>query len=244
MRALTIAEILNIWESGAASPPVERALLLLSAACDDLTHEQLARLSVGERDARLLTLREQIFGRQLDGLANCPACGERAAFQFTGADVQIAPDDRQTENLTVTHGDFQVIFRLPNSSDLAELSSQASVAANRLELVAGCLLSVRHLGEAISVGQLPEEVIVAIAERMSKADPQADIQLALTCPRCGHNWIALFDIAEFFWMELSALARRLLREVHTLASAYNWHEAEILALSPVRRQAYLEMVGT
>ena len=32
-------------------------------------------------------------------------------------------------------------------------------------------------------------------------------------------------------------------EVHALASAYHWHERDILALSPVRRQAYLELLG-
>jgi hypothetical protein len=33
-----------------------------------------------------------------------------------------------------------------------------------------------------------------------------------------------------------------LREVHVLASANGWSEAEILALSPQRRQRYLEIV--
>jgi hypothetical protein len=33
-----------------------------------------------------------------------------------------------------------------------------------------------------------------------------------------------------------------LRDVHELASAYGWRESEILALSPQRRQAYLELV--
>ncbi|HEX2516118.1 MAG TPA: phage baseplate protein, partial [Chloroflexota bacterium] len=38
-------------------------------------------------------------------------------------------------------------------------------------------------------------------------------------------------------------ARRLLREVHTLARAYGWREAEILALPGRRRQTYLDLVG-
>jgi hypothetical protein len=78
---------------------------------------------------------------------------------------------------------------------------------------------------------------------MSNADPMADIHLALNCPSCEHKWMAPFDIVAFLWREISAAARRLLREVHTLASAYGWTESEILALSPVRRRAYLEMIG-
>ena len=43
--------------------------------------------------------------------------------------------------------------------------------------------------------------------------------------------------------ELATQAKRLLREVHFLARAYGWREADILAMSARRRQAYLEMVG-
>ena len=78
---------------------------------------------------------------------------------------------------------------------------------------------------------------------MAEADPQADIQLALSCPACGHQWLSTFDIVSFFWSEINAWAYRILREVHILASAYGWREADILAMSPYRRQLYLEMVS-
>ena len=42
--------------------------------------------------------------------------------------------------------------------------------------------------------------------------------------------------------ELEAQAKRLLRSVHVLASAYGWSESEILALSEARRDAYVELV--
>ena len=76
---------------------------------------------------------------------------------------------------------------------------------------------------------------------MAQADPQADLQLAFRCPDCGHEWQPLFDIARFLWQELHAWALHMLREVDTLAASYHWAEADILALSPRRRQAYLEL---
>ena len=78
---------------------------------------------------------------------------------------------------------------------------------------------------------------------MAAADPQADVELALSCPACGHAWPAAFDIASFLWTEVDAWARVLLHEIHALASAYGWREADILALSPRRRRAYLELIG-
>ena len=76
---------------------------------------------------------------------------------------------------------------------------------------------------------------------MAETDPQADVQLALACPACGHTWQATFDIVSFFWSEINAWAYHTLREVHGLALAYGWTETDILALSPQRRQLYLEM---
>ncbi len=90
---------------------------------------------------------------------------------------------------------------------------------------------------------LPAEVAEAVAQRMAEADPQADPQLAMHCPSCGHAWSAGLDIAAYLWAEVDAWARRTLREVHALASAYGWSEGEILALSAARRQAYLDLIG-
>ena len=91
--------------------------------------------------------------------------------------------------------------------------------------------------------ELPAEVLAGVAERMEAVDPQANAELILACPSCDHEWQALFDIAPFLYAEIRAWAHRLLRDVHTLASAYGWREADILAMSRWRRDAYLAMVG-
>ncbi len=77
MRALLAFELLRVWEQGLTLTPVQRALALLAAACPDTSTDALAGLSIGQRDACLLTLREWAFGPQLISLATCPACNER-----------------------------------------------------------------------------------------------------------------------------------------------------------------------
>ena len=92
--------------------------------------------------------------------------------------------------------------------------------------------------------ELSDDLIAeAVMERLAAADPQADVWIDLTCPACGRNWQEEFGILSFFWSEIHGWAARILREVHELARAYGWREAEILALSPWRRQAYLEMLS-
>ena len=72
--------------------------------------------------------------------------------------------------------------------------------------------------------------------------PWAEIELNLQCPACRHCWSSLLDIVSFFWSEVSNQVKRLLAEVHLLARAYGWREADILSMSAARRKAYLDMV--
>jgi hypothetical protein len=104
-------------------------------------------------------------------------------------------------------------------------------------------MAVHQNGEARSADQLPANIREAVVEQMAQADPQADVQVPLSCPECGHQWQAHFDIVSFFWSEIDAWATRTLRDVHVLASAYGWREADILGMTPWRRHRYLELVA-
>jgi len=126
--------------------------------------------------------------------------------------------------------------------DLVALDVPGDTSTTRRALLERCLLSARQGGREMGADQLPEVLVTAISERMSAIDPQADVEIALSCPQCDRHWRAPLDVASFFWTELHAWAQRLLRDVHALASAYGWREAEILALTPARRQAYLELI--
>jgi hypothetical protein len=246
MQGLSAAEMVDVWELGLAQPPLQRALTLLAAASPDIPPGTLYNLSIGERDARLLTLREWTFGPQLNSLTTCPGCSERLELTFDVSDIRAKIASSTAEPgaaLLLCIADHEVSFRLPNSLDLFAIAGSQDLAASTQLLFQRCLLAAKHQGEEKSAAQLPKEIAEAVEERMSQADPQADVQLALSCPQCGHQWQAIFDIVSFFWSEIDAWAFRILREVHTLASAYGWREADILAMGPWRRQCYLDMVG-
>ncbi|HXI70008.1 MAG TPA: phage baseplate protein [Verrucomicrobiae bacterium] len=232
-----------VWELGASQPWDQRALALLAVACaGDEKPEQLAQLSIGQRDACLLTLRERMFGPQLAAVAPCPVCDELLEFGIKAAEIRATPAVEPTETMDLSHTDYEVRFRLPNSLDMTSLDPKADNQKNRQCLLTRCVLFARRAGAEITSAELPPEVVAAVAERMAKADPQADLQLALACPKCAHRWQVPLDILSFFWSEINAWAIRLLHDVHVLASAYGWREADILSMSPKRRQAYMELV--
>lgn len=240
MRALSGQDLLYIWETGLRQHPLNQALIMLSLALPDLTREELALLSVGQRDGHLLCIREQLFGPRLDGFTKCPACREQLEFSLQVADLRFTPP-RQLENSLTADG-YAVSFRLPNSRDLLAAAGSANVAGGRSYLIAQCVLKASRGGEDIEVSALPEHVIAALAKKIADSDPQSEVKLKLNCPSCGHDWELLFDITTFLWSEINTAAKRLLHEVHLLARFYSWSEADILTMSPARRQFYLELV--
>ena len=250
MFILSASELLNIWEQGLSKSWGQRALMLLATACPETSPEALAKLSIGQRDELLLTLREELFGPQLVSVVTCTNCSECLELNFNASDIRVTPTVELAEQFSLSIADYELHFRLPNSLDLAALPATHSANSDLDEigfaqeaLLERCLLTITFQGEAKSVGQLPSEVKSKVIEQMAVADPQADVKLNLSCPSCSHQWQATFDIISFFWSEINAWAYRRLREINALASAYGWREADILALSPQRRQLYLEMVG-
>lgn len=241
MSALNAATVLAVWETGTSQSLVQRALTLLGMAWPDRSMEEWAGMSVGQRDAGLLTLREELFGARVEGTAVCPQCDDRIETSFSTDDIRVAGPVPGATARVAADG-FEVECRPLTSTDLLEVATSAAGA--REALLRRCMRVTGRPSDAASdPAQLPEAVIQAAMQEMAAADPQADVQVALTCPACQHGWLTPFDIVSYLWSEIDDLAHRLLREVHALASVYGWHERDILAMSARRRRLYVEMMG-
>jgi hypothetical protein len=243
MRALTATELLSVWENGTAMSAPRRALLLLGAAAPDATPDELGRLPVGQRDDLLLHLRAAAFGPRVEATAACPQCSEKLEMAFNTDDLCSPAASASCAPLMLEFEDHLLTFRLPDSFDLVEMTAVPDLAQAESALLRRCVLSARSGERVLSADELPAPVVTALAARLAEADPQADVRLSLACPACDHHWEEPFDIVTFFWREIESWAVRILREVHTLAAAYGWSEAEILALSPARRRLYLELAA-
>jgi hypothetical protein len=245
MRPLSARDVVQVWEAGRDRHPVDRALLVLAAALPRSSRDELAALSVGERDALLLTVREQTLGPRLSCFVKCPRCAAPAEFAAEVDEVRLArPGEPAVREHALAAEGWEVRYRLVDSRDLAAVAGHADPAFARRLLLTRCVMEARRGGQPVAAQRVPEPVLAALAAALVEHDPQAEIEFALSCHGCGTRWSAALDVAAFLWTELSALARRLLREVHALAAAYGWREADILAMSAPRRAAYLEMVGS
>lgn len=243
MRPLSPSELLDAWERGMNEPPSTRLLGVLAAASAGASLDTVATLSVGERDRRLLALREWTFGPRLLSVSSCPECRERLEWSVEARDLRAQTESASPGDLSLESAGYSVRFRLPNTLDLAAAADSDDVVMARRVLLERCLLDVSHEGQPIDGADVPAGVVEAIAARMADTDRGADADVELTCPVCGHHWTVLFDIESFFWSELSAWAQRVLKDVHTLASVYGWREADILQMGQWRRQFYLTQIG-
>ena len=242
MRAPSAGELLNVWEAGFAQAPTERALALLAVACPETSRDALAALSIGQRDARLLALREGLWGPQMEAVVACQDCRERLELPLDTRQLLSQSPSTPPGEIPLSVAEYNMVFRLPTSLDLLAHVGYGATGGHS-PLLHRCLLSAQQRGVPVEADKLPVEVVEAVTKSMAEADPLADIQLDLTCPSCQHRWHSVFDIVSFLWTEIEVWAWRMLSDVHTLARAYGWSERDILALSPTRRQFYLEMVG-
>lgn len=244
MQPLSSQDILQLWERGEDRHPVDRALLLLTVSCPERSREELAELSIGQRDKLLMTFWELTFGPRLKSYAECPRCGEALEFSLGVQDLlrMDAEEAAESEGI-LRREEFEAQFRLPNSVDLAQVAFYQDIAEARTFLVRRCVLQAWQGAAEIEVEKLPEPFIVELGNKISEQDPLAEVRIHLRCSRCEHRWPVMLDMVSFFWAEIAAQAKRLLREIHTLAWAYGWREADILAMNPRRRRRYLEMVA-
>ena len=232
MVGLEATRALDLWERAQPLAPIERAVELAAAAAPVAARDAVAALPLGQRDARLLALRDAA----LDATAGCPECGETIEFSPDAAQLlELEP----AAVVPLEIAGFSVRWRPPDSRDaLAAAAAPGPAAAHRI-LLDRCVLAASGPAGAVAASELPAAVCDALDAAITAADPLAEILIALACPACGAAFGADLDVASFVWTELDATAHRLLGEIGELARAYGWTEPEVLALSDRRRGAYL-----
>ena len=218
--------VVRAWESAGVAAPWQRPAALLAALAGVPLRDTL-ELGIARRDAALVAWRTALFGSRWPAFAECPACKAMLEYDLpqTSANAGLGDDAIQVE--AAGHS-WQV--RWPNSLQLAEAAACEDPQAGR------AVLLERMLPEPVAP-QFVEPILHALAEAHT-----GFMGLDLHCPECGHGWSSVFDAGEFLWTELRTAARRTLREVDAIARVYGWSEAEVLAMSDMRRSEYLAMV--
>ncbi|HEY0335391.1 MAG TPA: hypothetical protein VGC74_17090, partial [Stenotrophomonas sp.] len=237
--------LLQAWEVLHGAGGDARAVGLLQAVWPQPDPACWALASLGQRDAALFRLHAALFGTPLHTLATCPQCGETLESQFDCTQFfdGLATAPSPVRPLQLREQQWDIEFRLPCSADVMALEGEHEDPATAVAaLLRRCVLRARHEGHDVAPGPLPAAIVQCLEARMAEHDPLADLRLAVTCPACATAWSAVFDIGAYLWEAFDDWAQDLLTEVHQLARDYGWSEYDILALAPVRRRFYLDLV--
>lgn len=238
MGAPTGDALIDAWEQGLGASPTRRALVLLGAAHPGASADELAELTLGQRDVALLELRVALFGDHIEALGTCPACAAELDVSFDVSRLLGSLPPAGTVAREVATGSSAATVRPPTSADVLAVLGEGTLESAGARLLERCVTQTAGAADADAAAGLLDRA----AEEVVAADPAARIELGLACAECGHTWSEVLDVAGFVWREVAAWVRRTLRDVHLLARAYGWREADILALTPRRRAAYLELV--
>src|SRR5215211_2536862 len=232
MAELSAAATLDLWEAAERLDRVERAVALAAFVEPKRARDDVARLPLGRRDARLLELHAALAGSSLEATAPCPECREQAELEVdVGPLLERARAVR--EPAPVESDGLVVTWRPPDSLDVAAAAVPADAAAAERVLLERCV------GVDVLSGTVRERVVEAMAE----ADPLAEVLFDVACPACGASFVVDVDVAALVWASVESRARRLLREVDVLARAYGWSEREVVALGERRRNAYVALAA-
>ncbi len=234
MKVLSDADLVSLWEKGVRRHPLDRALLILAAAFPEIPRERLADWPLGRRNQALARARCDSFGARIQGWVACDNCSEKLELELDGqllADAGTEIESGMDEPVSACGR----TFRLPTSRILAGALRESDTTEGAARIAEDCLV------EKTANIHWSEAELAEIGEKLALADPFSETRISLHCPNCGKDWHATLDLTSFFWMEIEGRVRQILFSIHTLASAYGWSEAEILALSDERRALYLEM---
>lgn len=187
--------------------------------------------ALGAQRLQVLALHRRVSGDALPLRCNCPACGEDLAFDvdLQALAAELPAPVQQQHTLAIDGRTLR--FRLPALADVAAADTP-DVKDFVARLLARCVEGA---------GALSPQQQAALADRMEVLDPAAVLSFAVVCPTCAQGWDAAFDPARSLWSFVQARAEQTLLDIDVLARRYGWNEAEVLALSPTRRRAYLQL---
>ena len=200
-----------------AGSAVSQALALLTRLSDA---EDCTQLTVTDFEVLLLALRVQVLGEGWDLGFACPDCAARVEVSFHLADYlgHIRPrrpaDVSDAPGRPGWHTCRGVAFRLPTACDQAAVSDLAD--------------PIRTLTErCIDPPRPPTRVRARIERVMAAMAPEVSRPLAGRCPACGATVEAPLHVTRLVVGELTRELANLHEDVHLIARAYHWREAEI-----------------
>ncbi|MES9852176.1 MAG: hypothetical protein ABW170_10125 [Candidatus Thiodiazotropha sp. L084R] len=210
--------------------------ILCGCLCTDdkpLTRDEVWSWTVNRRLQGLLAVTLATRGELLILTAHCQqqACSQPMDLPLRIRDFLQSDDPLQVD--VQSEGDQAVEIRLPTGNDQRAWLQEGHFSPDQM--------LERLIREPLNT-TLSAEWFENIEAALMVADPLTILEIETLCPECGATNHLPVDLEHECLNSLAAEQPRLFDEIHQLASAYHWSEAEILAIPVERRRHYLRRV--
>lgn len=243
---VVLREITGIEEQAVAGTSTMDAIVLLDALVVSdyegaLKKNCIARLTPWDREQLLAMVYRRMYGAKIESTLECGQCAEKFVLDFELNELLkfLRPADHENLGLIrLENGTFgfgkDITFRLPTGED------ECSVVGLSPDEAKTALLN-RCVQDSPKI-QLSEERSESIQAVMEALSPLVDVELDAKCPECGHEQRAHFDLQHYLLSSIRGERKRLMAEVHALASNYGWSLSEILGLPRSQRRTLAGLI--
>lgn len=232
MATVSLSMLFEHWSTNPTAAHGRLVALLRAGGADA---EALAAETLGARNRRLIALHDDWVGGVIEAQVACAGCATANSFAVPKDAMRALPPAATDGIVTVSYQGRELAYRVPTMADIAAVGEAVDV---RLAMLDRCAVGA----DRVPAAELGEAALEAIEAGFDRVDPLASIVVESACSGCGAAIAARVELAAFVATDLDRLHATLLRDVDTLAFAYGWGEAEILALPAGRRTHYVAMV--
>jgi hypothetical protein len=207
----------------------------LVRADDSSSIGSVADLTASDRDRLLAAVYRAAFGDRIESTVTCSRCRLPFDLRFSLTDLldSLDRDSHATGAERFPDNTFRLPgtprFRLPTGRDERAIACLPAADAER-ELLRRCVVD----------GPIADPD--ALQHALERLAPLMDVELGARCAECGANQVVHFDIQSYLLGALANEHRRLIVDVHRLASAFNWSLGEILSLPRTERRTLVDLV--
>lgn len=193
-------------------------------------------LSTGDRQFVMAELTRRFAAGPFWMTVSCTGCDTPYDIEIDLDRLPISPagETYPLSRATISSGEVEI--RVPTGADQAAIAGIDDAMEAVAALAQRCIVTPdRSLADDPDIRDAD---IATIDAALQATAPQVATSVASRCPDCDTANESAFDTASLF----VASVTNPLPEVHAMAMAYHWSEAEILALPRDRRHAYLALI--
>ena len=199
-------------------------------------------LSVGDRQFLTTCLAGRLGEDEAWFTVNCRACGERFDFPLRFSELPVKPAGPSYPFCETILRAGKCRWRVPNGADQKALALLPSDEEALQTLLQRCLVhDETEAGTDIPPGlvaNLTAPEIARIETALEAQAPEVTNRVQAACVGCSEINETEINPLRYLSTPLQGVSI----DIHRIASAYHWSEAEILSLPRHRRLHYLELI--